>query len=764
MSNDKLIRAPREGYPEHLYASTTTTGTPDEQGTHLLNYWRILVTRRWTVLAVLLTAVTATAIWTFKQTPIYRSTVSLQIDRENQNVLSFKDVYQVEATTDDALQTQFKVLASRSLARRVIQDLHLDTAEEFRPTEKGFFATVGGTVSGFFKTPVSAAKKDDTDGVRPLIDAYIKRLDVSPVRLSRLVNVSFESKDPELAARVMNAHAKYFIEQNLEFKWEATQQASDFLSQQLVSLKANLEKAEDKLQEYSRANQIMFTEDGKNTATEKLLQLETEYTKAQAERFQKESYDRLIRSGNRDSLPQLTSNLLINTLESRLAELQREESALTVTFAPEYPKRKQLVSQIKEIDKAIQAEKDRVVKAVEADYTASVDRESLMARALEDQGTVVNNVNQNIIQYNILKREVDSNKQLYDGLLTRLKEAGVSAGLRASNIRIVDRAEVPHSAVRPQKLLNLSLGIVVGLLGGIGASLFQEYIDNTIKTPDDIARYFGMPILGAIPALGSLGRSSGYGYSYASYGYGQRSLPPVEDNSELQKDSIDLISHVSPQSLLAEGYRSVRTSLLLSSAEHPPRSILVSSAAPGEGKTATAVNTAISLAQTGARVVLVDTDMRRPRIHSALKIENDIGLSGFLSGTVGLKDVIKQTKVPNLCAITCGSVPPNPAELMLSRRLSQMTQVLSEYFDFVVFDSPPICNVSDARVIAPTCDTTIFVVKACSTSRHLVKQALVHLLESNAHIAGIVLNQLDKRSQSSHYSYYSGAYYYSGRA
>jgi succinoglycan biosynthesis transport protein ExoP len=765
MSSEKPVHVPRDQYPEAMYPKVIASmgGDYEAEDVHLLDYWRVIMGRRWLILAVLSTVVLTTAIYTFKQTPVYRAVATIQIDRENPNILSFKDVYQVETSTDDTLRTQFEVLKSRSLARRVIEDLALDKEAEFAEKEPGL---VGSLVKSIRESLVPKATAEERDRLRPLIDTYLQRLQVSPVRQARLVNVSFDSNDPELATRIVNSHSRHFIAQNLQFKVEATQEASTFLEQNLGTLRGTLEKSEDRLQQYSRENQILFTEEGKNTATEKLRQLEEEYTRVLGDRIEKESYNRLVMSGNTDALPQLIQNGLIADLTGKLVDLQRQESELAVTFRPEYPLRQRIAGQIAQIQDSIQAEKARVVTMIESQYSVSIERERLLSSELEKQRALVEKINQEIIHYNILKREVDSTRQLHDGLLTRLKEAGISAGLTASNIRIVDRAEIPPFPVSPRKTLNLLLGIAVGLALGVGLAFFQEYADNSIKAPEDVTRHLNLATLGMIPRLESLSGKKGYGDTRSAYGHAYGYL--AEGNAPIlsseKPKSMDLVVHENPSSLIAEAYRSVRTSLLLSSSGHPPRVVVVTSASPSEGKTTTAVNLAISLTQTGAKVLLIDADMRRPRVHTVFSLERSIGLSAFLAGTSTLKEVIHPTAVPGLMVIPCGVTPPNPGELILSNGFKRMIEAVREYFDYVVLDSPPVGNVSDARILATTADSTILVVKAFATARHHAHDSVAHLTNAHARIAGVVLNDIDvrRRSYSSGYSYYRT--YYSGYA
>jgi capsular exopolysaccharide synthesis family protein len=709
-----------------------------------------------------MTVVAVTILYTFKQTPIYQATASIQIDKENPNILSFKDVYQIETATDDTLRTQFEVLKSRTLARRVIEDLKLDELVEFQQ-DSGSLASFIKSARDFLSP--KALNSKEPDRLRPVVDAYLERLDVAPVRQARLVNISFESKDPELAARVINAHAKQFIDQNLQFKVDATEAASEFLQQNLVTLKQKLEKAEDQLQQYGQQNQILFTEEGKNTATEKLRQLQEAYTRAQEDRIQKASYYRLVEEERTDALPQLIDNKLIAELTSKMADLQRQESELAVTFRPEYPLRQRIAGQVTQLGSSIDTERSRVVTMIRSEYSAAVDREQLLATELEKQRDAVNRINQDIIQYNIYKGDADSVRQLYDGLQKRLKEASVSAGLTASNIRIVDRAEIPPLPVRPRKSLNILLGLVMGLASGIGFAFFQEYLDNSIKAPEDVTRYLNLPTLGMVPRLASLLGKHGYGYGH--YGsdrlHGYSAKPQLTEVDGQKSMNVAVIVHESPSSLMAEAYRSIRTSLLLSTSGRPPRTIMVTSAAPSEGKTTTAINLAISLTQTGSKVVLIDADMRKPRVHTVFSV-GAVGLSSFLAGASNLKEIIYETNVSGLMVIPCGLTPPNPGELILSAGFRKMLETLAGYFEYVVLDSPPVGNVSDARILSVMADSTIIVIKAFSTPRHHARDAVAHLINARARIGGVVLNDVDvrRRSYYSGYSYYRT--YYSGYA
>jgi capsular exopolysaccharide synthesis family protein len=759
MPEEKPVHVPRDKYPELTYPPTITPSIAIEQSedeVHLMDYWRVIVARRWTIFAILATVVTLTTIYTLKQTPIYQATASIQIDKENPNILSFKDVYQIETATDDTLRTQYEILKSRLLARRVIEDLKLDKIPEFQAPMPGssgsFLSSIRESI--FPKQP--GAK--DPDLLRPVVDKYLTHLDVVPVRQARIVNITFESKDPELAARVINAHTTAFIDQNLRFKVDATLKASEFLEDNLATLRQKLEKADDQLQQYNQQHQILFTEEGKNAATEKLRQLQEGYTRAQESRIQRESYFRLVENGQQGALPQVIDNKLIADLTSKLTDLERQDRDLAVTYRPEYQARRKITEQIAQIRETIDGEKEKVVSVVRSEYSAARNTEELLAAELEKQRDVVNKMNEDIIQYNIYKGDADSVRQLYDGLQKRLKEASVSAGLTASNIHVVDGAEVPPNPIRPRKALNILLSFAIGLTMGVGFAFFQEYLDSSIKAPEDVNRYLSLPALGMVPRLTSIMGKRGYGYGKYGYGhaYGQTATAEGAQAGLEKAPNADLVVHDSPTSLMSEAYRSIRTSLLLSSSGKPPKTIVVTSAAPSEGKTTTAINLSISLTQTGSKVVLIDADMRKPRVQTVFPVGSSVGLSSFLAGAANLKDVIYETKVPGLMVIPCGVTPPNPGELILSAGFRKMLEVLGNYFDYIVLDSPPVGNVSDARILAVTADSTILVVKAFSTSRHHAREAVAHLTNAHARVGGVVLNDVDVRRR----SYYSGYSYY----
>jgi len=732
--------------------------TPD-----LLAYWRIIRKRRWTILTIFFVLFTVVLIWTLKQKPIYRAKALLEIQKENPNILTAQELFQLEAVSDTYLETQYKVLKSEALARRVIDQLRLDRVAEFAPPKPWWSRSKGKTGPGPQTFAVGGAPERDPDAYQNALDRFQDRLDIQPVMRSRLVEVNFDAYDPELAARVVTTLADNYIEQNLENRWEATQKASEWLSQQLLELKAKLEKSEDNLQKYARENGLLFLETEKgnteNIVNERLRQLQEELTKAQAARYEKESLYRLVQAGDYGSLPGVFENRLMQDLTVKLAELKREYAQLATTFNPDYPRVKQIQNQVNEIEAVLERERKHAAQRITNDYLAAVRREDLVRQASSEQQKQANTVAERSVQYNILKRDAETNKQLYQGLLQRLKEAGVSAGLKASNIRIADPAEPPKKPVKPIILLNLALAAFLGLGLGVGAAFLQEHLDNTVKNAEDVERFLRVPALAFIPSVESLNGRRGrvYGlFERSKTLTGGRDAPATALATRWHRIDLEGQQH----SALSEAFRNLRTSVLLSTADHPPNSILITSAQPAEGKTTVATNLAISLAQLGQRVLLIDADMRRPDIHKLFGIQDNSGLVSYLAGQHDWRAVVHPTGLGSLDVVFCGPVPPNPAELLSAERMRTFVREAMVEYKFVVLDSAPLLSVADSRILASLVEGVMLVVKGGATPRELVQRAEFHARDAGANVIGVVLNNLDARSEDySYYRYYRYDYY-----
>lgn len=755
----ELLRAPTAEMERRPPAFLSAAELPKgDEGPNLRAYWRVVQKRRWMILSVQLLVFTVVLIATLKENPVYRAKALLEIEKENPGLLTVPELLQIESVSDSYLETQYRILQSESLAWRVITELHLDTAREFNPSRSGLGAGVEAMAAGKQRDLSDPGEVEDRPGV---LRRFADRLAVKPVAGSRLVQVSFESEEPELAAQIINTLAANYIQQNLETRWAATQKASEWLSEQLQDLKARLEKSEDQLQQYAEANGLLFLETEKgnpeNVVHERLRQLQDELTRAQADRYQKESLYRLVEAREPSALPGAADNKLVQELTSELATLKRQKAELAASFTESYPKMQQVQSQIERIQQLAEEQRKRAAQGIAEDYQTALRREALVRQAFEQQHGLANVVAAKSVQYNILKRDVDTSKQLYEGLLQRLKEAGVAAGLKASNIRVVDEAVPSAEPVKPVIFLNLTLAVVLGSCCGVGLAFLQEHLDNTMKTPDDVQRFLGAPALAMIPAQDALDRHSAgvYGLlenrSGLRRGNGQRG----EQKKEAGRGWIRIDVDASRYAALSEAFRSLRTSVLLSTANRPPRSLTILSAQPKEGKTTVSTNLAISLAQLGKRVLLIDGDMRCPCIHKLFQIQKGFGLVGYLTGQQDWREQVHRTELADLHCLACGPVPPNPSELLSSERMRALIQQATAEYDFVLVDSSPVLSVADARILAALTEGTVLVARCGVTPRELVQRAQLQVTEVGAHLIGVVLNGMDLRQN----GYYGYGYY-----
>src|ERR671923_352257 len=716
-----------------------------EESLDLRAYGRILRKRFATVLIVFFLVFAVSLIATLKEKPVYRAQVLLEIQKENADIPTIKDLYELESVSDSYLKTQYDILASESLARRVIDELHLDALPEFNKPKWWSLERFTSIFKKQTYTLGPARTAHNSVVYQRVLERFQDRLTIEPVSRSRLVTVRFDSRNAELSARVVNTLAEDYIDQSLEARWTATQKASDWLSQQLVGVKSKLEKSEEQLQDYARHNGLVFLENDKgvsqNVANERLQELQEELTKAQAERYEKESVYRLVQSGDYGSLPGVVENKLIQDLSERLAGLKRELAQLATKFNPEYPHVKEIQSQIDEIEATLKEERQRAGDKITNEYLAAVHREALVKQALEDQQKQVNVIAEKAVQYNILKREVETNRQLYEGLLQRLKEAGVSASLKASNIRVVDSAEPPAKPAKPRIPLNLAVAALLGLGLGISTALLQERLDDTLKGADDVERLFGLSALALIPSVHSL---NGDGMSVRKLL--DRTLPlksghnGTASNPAARWHRID--ESEKPQAALVEAFRSLRASVLLSTADRPPGSLLITSTQPGEGKTTVATNLAISLAQLGQRVLLVDADLRFPSLQRLFSLRESPGLVSHLTGQQDWRAAVCPSGSPGLDLLLCGPVPPNPAELLSSKSMGAFINSAKSEYGFVILDSSPLLTLADSRILAALVDGVLLVVKSGATPREQVIQSQNGIRGAGANLIGVVLNNV----------------------
>lgn len=715
---------------------------------HLLDYVRVLYKRRWTAGTVFLLVLLAAVVYTFTTTPIYEARTRLLIESDDPNIVSFKEVIDKGAAESNYYQTQYNILQSRSLARDTLDDLHLWNNPLFG-------APAAGRVSQVWALAVSlapfgrdarktAATPSDEAGAQSLaIDRFLENLTISPVRNSRLVDIRYRVSDPAVAAAVANGVATNYIDQGLAYKFTASRDASDWLGDRLTEQRAQVEKAELALQQYREQNEAISLEDRQNIVVQKLADLNAAVTKAKTERLQKEGLHRQLDGAGTDravldTFPAILGNAFIQTQKTELATLQRQQAQLADRLGDRHPEMVKIRSAIQNAEAELQAEVAKVVQAVRTEYQAALAQEESLTTALDQQKREALAMNRKGIEYSVLEREVESGRQIYQSLMQRAKETSVTGELKSSNVRVVDRAEVPREPVAPRGLLSLALALFGGTFLACGLVFFFEYLDSRIKTPEEVETRLGLPAIGLIPALGK----------------NWRQAEPLLSNG------------VPPD--FAEAFKALRTNVLFSAAEKGCRVVVVTSSGPGEGKTIVASNLAIGVAYAGQRVLLVDGDLRRPRIHDVFAYEQEPGLSNVLVGDAKASDTVRRTDVAGLCVLTAGRVPPNAAELLGSRRFKELLTSIRGQFDWVVIDSPPVMAVTDPNILANLSDSVVFVIGAEMTSYKIARRAVEQLERSRAVFAGGVLNrvQLQRHSYyySQHYRREYADYYVAGRS
>jgi polysaccharide biosynthesis transport protein len=718
-----------------------------EEVPHLLDYWALILKRRWVVISCIVVVFTTVAIGTLKERPIYQGKVLLEIDPEAPNVVNFKEVVSPSPVDISAyLETQYKILKSRTLAQRVVNDLQLYRTPEFYRS----YGFMGFTQHDPKVLPSSSEPDADTNTnyYRNSVSRVQNSVGVSPVRRSNLVEVTFDSYSPETAAKVANEVAQDYINQNLQVKWNETTTASNWLEGKMVDLQQKLEESQRALQAYAQTHNILYLTGNENFTTAQMQSLLAEYSAAEGAMYAQEGLYSLVKKGKIEDLPGVLDNLLIQNLEESLVQEQGKYAKLMAQVKPAYPLARQEQKQINRLKQQLKLEKNHVIQNIVDDYHSDQHRVRFLARAIDRQKKVMNEMSKKLVQYNILKEAVDSNKQLYQGLLQRMKQAQVSAGLNASNIRIVDSAIVPQAPVKPRVFLNLAIGLVLGAGLGIGLAFFQEYLDKTMKSSDDVERLLRLPSLGVLPKFALNGAHA--------------SEDEVEEEQALVPVSPNGNGHMAPAIQtapeVAEAFRSLRTSILLS-ASPVPKLLLVTSALPSEGKTTTAVNLGATLASLNTKVVIVDCDMRRPACHRSTGVENKPGFVQCLTGHVDVNQaVLPVPGVPLLSVIPCGPIPPNPAEVLSSRLTGDLLRRLRTEFEFVLVDSPPLLSVADSRILATLTDAAILVTRAHSTPYDVVRRARSLLYQANARILGVALNDVDLRKDG--YGYVAGNYGY----
>ncbi len=708
---------------------------------HLYDYLLILRKHQWLIVSFMLAVVTIVSIATFRMQPVYVATTRIELGRENANILPFQgtDSYDYMLDLENYIETQSKILTSETLALQTIRTGVLTGQPQFQNSDPSSEALATGSLANQ-KRP-------------PELGAFLGSLGVKRVPNSRLMDISFEATSPELAAQVVNAHIRNFIDQNRRSHYDATTAATAWLTDQLDELKIKVKNSEDARLDYERKNQIWEIDDKQNLTTQRLSEISRQLIEAQGERMRKQSLFEFAKQGDADLVPQIRDSTGVLDLLHRRGELNVQYTEAINQYGPNFPKVQRLQSQLKEIDQNLDREKRAVVARLGSEYHEAQQREELLVRTLDQQKSEANLMSERMVQYNILKRDAEADKALYDGLLTKLKEAGISAALQSSNIRVVDPAMIPSYPSRPAKGRNVALAFLVGLVGGIGLAILREYMDNTVKTPDDVETLARLPSLAVVPAFED---SPGDARS-------RKTLGEAIGNGHSRH--VELVAQHLPKSQMSEAFRALRTALLLSQAGSPPQVILVTSALPREGKTTAAANLAVTLAQLGDRTLLIDADLRKPGVGRLLNMTSGkyAGLSSYLAGVSSLELVtVQHPAIPNLSAIPTGPLPPNPADLLSSHKLADAIAELRTKFKFIVIDTPPVMAATDAVILSVQADGVLLVVRSGETPKEAFTRTRDLLVSVKCRLLGVVLNAVNSSAPDYYYSYryYPYAYGY----
>jgi len=703
---------------------------PDE--IDLLAYWHILVKRRRLIAGVLAGVVAVALLLTLMTQPMYRASALMQVEKEGppivatQGAMPFYDGWDPEFLT-----TQYELLRSRALAERVANEMNL-TAETLQGlNDPGWL----GRVIGLLR-PAPKAKAEDAN--RPQSsEALLQQatgiiqggLSVDPIKQSRLVRLSFDSPDPAFSARVVNAVAEGFIASSLERRMGTTSYAKTFLEDQLAQTKGKLEESERKLVEFAQKEGLVNTgAEGTSLATQNLTELNGLLAEAQSQRIRAQSRWRQASGGG--ALPaEMLGTSSVGILQQQRAGLEGQYQQKLQTFKPDYPEMVQLKAQIDAINREIGAEMGRLRASVKAEYDAANANEGMLKAQIANVRGEALDTDSRSITYNILKREADTNRQMYDSLLQRFKEVGAAGDVRTNNISIIDRAQGGFR-FKPNLFKNLAMGLLAGLLLGILLAFGLEFLDDTLKTPEDLEQKLRLAVLGVIPKLG-----------------------PKVSLANVSND---------PRSSFSEAYRSVRTALQFATDHGVPRSLLVTSPSPGEGKSTTALSLARNFAQLGKRVLLIEADLRNPSLHKTLGIKSEAGLSNLLSGANSLADVTLATEEERLSVILAGPLPPNPAELLSGSKFISMLTVACERYDQVIIDGPPVLGLADSPILSNAVEGTLLVVTSGKTRIATAQQALKRLLAARGRIVGALLTKYDQKAAGYRQDFQYG-YYYGGK-
>jgi len=762
-------------------------------------YLRMLRKHMWLIAGITVLATVLAGIYVARQPDVFEASARVRVDLENTGTSGGENgsgvVVLGNSGNDPAyFNTQLQILKGEALQRRVVKTLDLENNPDFlkgsqqsRSTVESLLVMVGlqedekkkDKVGTFVPTSSNATPTEtpmvqtsqfdlaEAERLAPLVGGIRGGLFISPVRESegnnrdtRLIEVSFTHSDPKVAAKVANTVADTFVLSNMERRVERNVSAGEFLAKRVAELQAAIRNGEERLINYARNNQILSLDANQNTVVDRLVGLNSQLLAAENERKLAEArYRAALAPGAAESLTDANAT---TEIQGKINELKRKRTELLQTYTEKFPEVRQIDEQLKTLEQQLRESTDRstgrLKTRLETEYRQALARENSIRSSFNQQKGETMDQNTAAINYRIIQQEIETNKNLLNNLLQQARENDVVKAGSLNNISVAEFATTPRGAVGPKRLMVVSVVFALSLVFGIGLAIFVEYLNDSINTHEDVERYMGLATLAIIPDTGKNGRGL-----LGAYGYGYGSNKSESDTALVKAtEKPELLRNQPNRSPLSEAYRQMRTSIMLSIPERAPKTLLVTSSLPSEGKTTISVNTALTLGQLGQRVVIIDADMRRPRVHKVFEIPNNEGLSNILSSQMSEDEIFNLvTEDPDtgLYVITAGQIPPNPAELIASEQMTRLIEILSEHFDHVVFDSPPIITCTDGVLLASKLDGTILVVHGGKTSREAGRRSKQLLKDVNARILGVVLNRITKKTSGYYYADYYKHYY-----
>lgn len=722
-----------------------------EKEIHLRDYLNIVRKRKFIVFSIFIITFTIVLISTLTATPIYEASTRILIEKSESSPLMPN--YGYVQYDPEFLQTQSQIITSYPVAKKVVTLLNLEETYDSYAAGmdesdfslnavvgwiKGLYAVVSKITNNVSAKPVKTLQEIEegevsrADSIAGMISSGVI---VEPVAETKIVKVSFISANPELAGIIANATVSAYMDQLLEMKMQASNYNLRWMRIKAEEEAEKLNKSEKALNEYMKAKNIATIENRVTIIPQKLAELSISLTRAETRQKELATLYKKIRSSfdkanEVETIPVISNDPALKSIRDQILKVEQNIMEQSKKYGPKHPVMVRVNSELKILQTKHGQEIQRIIKTIKNEYELAISNAQDLRESLDKTKKEAVSLNEKFIQYGILKREIETNQSLYDSLIQRIKEQSVTEQVQNINVWVVEKAQTPGFPSKPNKKRNILLGIIMGLFGGVGLAFFLEYLDNTVKTPDDIEERYNIPVLTTISKS-------------------------KNKNKTLYKIVLD-----EPSSALAESFKSLRTSIMLSSSDSPPKTILVTSMAPKDGKTTIASNLAIAIAGSESSVLLIDCDLRRPMLHEIFGLKNTRGLSTFIAGASDMNNIIQDVPVKNLSVITSGPTPPNPSELLISKRLKELIHALKDKFDFVIIDTPPVMSISDTLIVSKIVDAGLIVTRFGKTTYEMMNHGLKSMADIESKIIGTVINAVDEKKSGYHYYYHYNKEYY----